>query len=230
MRTLIKLNILDLGYYFNSNGPRVRMEHESHVRQGRPDPVRAHGAWIYLFASVAAGAMVGSHHGVEPAMLVGTGFVGAYLVAAAISFGARRKGRQLLIGASLVVLAPLTALWLDAEPIFLIVAAWAVLPAVTAVALEKTLGFLSRGALVMGIAALTLAAPVVAVAGGASGGRGLLLFGLLWPFFSWRTLGVAAPLAAGATWNRKELRSRGLSEAAIAAVWTFAVALSLCAF
>lgn len=203
------------------------MGHESFVGQGHPDPVRAHAAWIYLFASIASGALVGANHGVEPAMLAGTGFVGAFLVTAAISVGARRKVRQILVGASLAALAPVGALWLDAEPVFLAVAALAVLPAVAAVVLEKTLGFLSPTTLVVGIAALALAAPVAAVAGGASVERGALLFGLLWPFFSWRTLRVAAPLAGGAAWDREELRSRGLREAAIAGGWTVAVALSL---
>ena len=38
---------------------------------------------------------------------------------------------------------------------------------------------------------------------------------------------VAAPLAAGAAWDREELRLRGLREGALAAAWTFAVALCL---
>lgn len=189
--------------------------------------MRAHGAWIYLFASIASGALVGARHRVEPAMLVGTGFVGAFLVTAAISVGARRKIRQLLLGVTLAILAPLGALWLDAEASFVAIAVLAMLPAVSAVVLEKTLGFLSRPALIAGVASLVMAAPVVAVAGGANVQRGVLLFGLLCSFFSWRTLRVAAPLRAGAAWDRERLRTRGLQEAAIAAVWTLAVAVPL---
>jgi len=63
-------------------------------------------------------------------------------VTAAVSVGTRRKRRQILIGASLTVFAPLAALWLDAEPKFLIVAALADLPATGAVVLEKKFGFL----------------------------------------------------------------------------------------
>ena len=74
--------------------------------------MRAHGAWVYLFASVAAGALVGAERGVERAMLVGTGFAGAFLVTAALVTGGRRKGRQVLVGSALAVLTPLAALWL----------------------------------------------------------------------------------------------------------------------
>ena len=206
------------------------MRTKSATGRGCPNPSRAHGAWIYLFVSVTAGAIVGTEHGIEPAMLAGTGFIGAFLFVAALSAGARRKRRQLLTGASLAALAPLGALWLNADPSFLGVAALAGLSAVAAMVIEKRLGFLSRAALVSGIATLALAAPVVAAAGGASIGQCTLLFGLLWPFFCWRTLCVAAPLQAGATWDRVKLRTRGLQEAAIAGAWTLAVTFSLLIF
>ena len=196
------------------------------VEQGRPDPKRAHGAWIYLFASVGAGALVGADDRVEPLMLVGTGFVAAFLVAAGISAGARRHGSQILAGATLALLAPLGALWMGARPAFLLPAAIAVPTAVAAVVLENRRGFLSRAALISGIAALAMAAPVVAAAGGTTVGRGMLLFGCLWPFYCWRTLRVAAPLRAGGTWDREKLREQGLREAAVAAVWTLAVAVT----
>ncbi len=198
--------------------------------QGRPNPSKAHGAWIYLFISVVSGTLIGTEHGVEPAMLVGTGFIGAFLVMAALSAGARRKRRQLVTGASLAALAPLGALWLNADPSFLVAAALAALSAIVAIVLERKLGFLSRAALVTGIATLALAAPVVAAAGGASAGRCALLFGLLWPFFCWRALSIAAPLQAGAAWDRVKLRTRGLQEAAIASVWTLAITVSLLVF
>ena len=74
------------------------------------DPMRAHGAWIYLFASITAGALVGTGHAIELPMLVGTGFAGAYLVTAAISVGVRRRMRQLVFGGTLMVGAPPAAL------------------------------------------------------------------------------------------------------------------------
>lgn len=205
------------------------MGHEQVVPRAtaHPDPVRAHGAWVFLFASVAAGAFVGAGRWVEPAMLVGTGFAGAFLAVAAISVGLRRKRRQLLMGTSLAVICPLCALGLGANPAFLAVAVSALLPAVAAVMLSKWLGFLSRPAVAAGTAALTWAAPIVAVAGDASPVQGAILFGLLWPFFCWRALAVAAPLAAGARWDPETLRSRGLREAGITGAWTLLVVVGL---
>ena len=203
------------------------MSTNSATDRGSPNPTRAHGAWIYLFASVASGAFVGNEHGIESAMLVGTGFVGAFLVVAALSAGVFRKRRQLLIGACLAAISPLCALGLKADPNFLRVAGLAALMGLAAIMTEKRFGFLSRAALVTGIATLVFAAPVVAAAGGASVRQCVLLFVLLWPFFCWRTLCVAAPLQAGAAWDRVQLRTRGLREAAIAAVWTLAVTFSL---
>jgi hypothetical protein len=191
------------------------------------DPMRAHGAWIYLFASIASGTLVGTQHAVEIAMLVGTGFAGAYLVTAALTAGVRRRMRQVVLGGSLVVLAPLSALGLGAEPGFVVVAGCAVIPAVAAVVLTTRLGSLARLSLLAGVAAVVMAAPVTAVAGGASFQRAGLLFALLWFFFSWRTLRVAARVKAQETWDRQQLKAQGLREAAIAAVWTLAVTLVL---
>ena len=115
--------------------------------QGRPDPLKAHGAWVYLFASVGAGALVGSEQGVEVPMLVGTAFAGGFLVAAAVAAGLKRKGRQVLVGLALIVLSPLVALWLGADRGFLAVAACASVPAVLALVLEKTRGFLYASAM-----------------------------------------------------------------------------------
>jgi hypothetical protein len=198
--------------------------------RGCPNPTRVHGAWIFLFASVASGAVIGSERVIESAMLVGTGFIGAFLFVSALSVGARRNRRQLLTGASLAAVAPLCALGLNADPSFLGVAGLAALAAMAAIMFEKRRGFLSHAALITGVAALALAAPTVAAAGGASVGQCVLLFALLWSFFCWRTLCVAAPLRVGATWDRMRLRSRGLREAAIAAVWTLAVTFSLLIF
>jgi hypothetical protein len=194
---------------------------------GQPDPMRAHGAWIFLLAAVGAGAFVGANHRVEPALLVGTGFVGAFMMAAAISVGGRRKIRQFVAGASLAILCPIAALWLDADPAFLLVATLALAPAAASIVTERKYGFLSNAALVTGVVSLTVAAPVVAAAGGAGLPQNASLFGLLSVFFCWRTMRVAKPLQAGAAWDRNELRARGLREAAITAVWTLAVVVAL---
>jgi len=198
-----------------------------HVPKGTPDPTRAHGAWVYLFASVGAGALVGSGPGVERALCVGTGFAGAFLCTAALAVGASKKRRQLLLGVAVALGAPLIALWLGARPVFLVVAAGALLPAVVSVPLAEKFGFLSGAPLTTGIAALVMAAPAAALAGGASATQAIALFVLLWPFFAWRSLRVAAALKAGGTWNREELRARGLREAGIAAIWTLVVAVGL---
>lgn len=192
-----------------------------------PDPVRAHGAWIYLIASVGAGALVGVRRGVEPALLVGTGFAGGFLLVAALSTGGRGKVRQLVVGTGLVLLAPTAALWLGAERAFLAVASLALAPAIGAVTLARTRGSLSTSAIAVGIAALTLAAPAAAMAGGVPPVRAGLLFVLLWSFYAWRSTLVAAPLVAGGAWDREELRARGLREAGLAALWTLAVAVVL---
>ena len=184
-----------------------------------PDPVRAHGAWIFLFAAIGAGSMAGSRGRVEPALIVGTGFVGAFLCRAALAVGLRRKVRQLIVGAAVAILAHFAAHLLGAPSSYLYVAALATVPAVGAVVSSERYGFLSTTALTAGIAALTLAAPAAAVAGGASLIRAAGLYGLLWPFFTWRSLRIAAALKSGERWTVEELKSRGLHEAAAAALW-----------
>lgn len=113
------------------------------------------------------------------------------------------------------------------EPSFVAVAACAALPAAAAVGLAMRWGSLATSSLLMGIAAIVMAAPMTAVAGGASIQRAALLFALLWSFFSWRTLRVAASLNDQMTWDRKQLKARGFHEAAVGAIWTLAVTLVL---
>jgi hypothetical protein len=194
------------------------------------DPMRAHGAWVYLFASIASGSLLGSQRAVELPMLVGTGFAGAYLVAAAIFVGVRRRTRQCLLGGSLMAVAPVGALVLGSDPTFIAVAALAALPAAAAVALTRRYGSLATSSLLMGIAAIVMAAPITAVAGGVSLQRAALLFGLLASFFGWRTLRVAASLNGQPTWDRTQLKARGLQEAAVGAIWTLAVTAVLLIF
>jgi len=192
-----------------------------------PDPTRAHGAWVYLFVSIGAGAMLGAARGVEPALLIGTGFAGGFLGTAAVVVGVQRRRRQLLVGFATALFAPLVALWLGAEREFLWVAASAAIVGVAAVGLARWRGFLSRTAMITGIAALALAGPAAAVAGGAGAARATALFALIWPFYSWRSLRVGAWLEADEQPKRAEVRARGLREAAIAAVWTLTVVFGL---
>ncbi len=189
--------------------------------------MRAHGAWIYLFLSIGAGALVGTFRAVEPALLAGTGFAGAFLVLAAVHVGPRKKLRQLLLGTALTVFAPVLAVWLGAKPVFLFPAALTLLPACTAIVLAKNSGALSPATLVSGIAALTMSAPVTAFAGGSSPLPSAILYIFLWSFFSWRALRIANSLVPGVGWNRELLRIQGLREAALSAIWTLAVALGL---
>ena len=120
------------------NGARqtLRMA-DALVSRAFPDPIRAHGAWVYLFTSVGAGAMVGAQRGVETAMLVGTGFAGGLLGAAAVAVGLRGKARQLAIAGAAFLPGPLVALWLGAERGFLLVSACAAVAAFGAVAPGK---------------------------------------------------------------------------------------------
>ncbi len=208
-------------------GADVRGVSPGHGTPAVHDPVRAHGAWVFLFASAGAGALVGARRGVEPALLAATAFAGGFVLASAFVSGARRRGRRMRVGAGVACGATATALVLGAEPAFLAVAAAASAAAVAAVAFARRGGLLSVPAILAGLGAIALAGPAAAVAGGASLTRGALLLALTWPFFAWRTLAVAAPLAAGDAWDRAELRARGLREAAFAAAWVFAVAVLL---
>jgi len=190
------------------------------------DPMRAHGAWIYLCTSIAAGALVGANFGVEPAMLVGTSFAGAFLMLAGISVGAWRKRRQVATGLGLAVFATLGALAFHANPQYLLVTGLAAVVALCTVFLARRYGYLAYVTMLFGVAALAMAAPVAAVAGGATIGRAALLFCLLWPVYSWRTFLVATEFTSG-NCTAIQLRARGLREAGVAALWSLVVALAL---
>ncbi|MCA9259420.1 MAG: hypothetical protein KDA61_09485 [Planctomycetales bacterium] len=193
----------------------------------RPNPLRAHGAWVYLFASIASGALVGVERGVEPAMLAGTAYAGAFLLVAALDSGMHGKLKRAILGAAVALGSAALALTWGASPDFFYVAAIATLPAAAAVALAKWRGVLSTATLLSGIATLTLSAPVAAIAGGADYLQSAALFALLFPFFSWRAARIAVPLRHGKGWNRDALRARGLREAAIAACWSLLVTFAL---
>lgn len=193
------------------------------TRLRKLDPMRAHGAWVLLCASVGAGALVATQDANQRALLVGTGVVGGYLLTSAIFVGIRRRLRQAALGAGLTLLAPIGALWLDPSRAFLVPAAIAAMLSIVALGAVRWRGFLSRSAIFTGTGALVLAAPVAAVGGGATPMQAAVLYGLLWPCFTWRTLRVASSLKNGGRWNGKELRSRGLREAGWAAAWALLV-------
>lgn len=195
---------------------------DSPPRGGAPrafDPMHAHGAWIFLSASVAAGALMGSGYVVDRAMLVGTGVVGGFMLVSAVHVGLRHRQRQALIGGSLAAIMPAAALVVDPSPLFLIPMALAIVLATAALVSGRSLGFLSRTTVVLGTAAMVTAAPVTAAAAGASLERGFLLYGIMVVFCCWRSLRVLSDLGGGHEWTKPRLRSRGLREAAATAVW-----------
>jgi len=186
------------------------------------DPMRSHGAWVVLFASVGAGALVGSRGSLEVGLVAGGAFAGGFLLTAAFAVRWRRKARQALVGAALAAMSAFGALALGAPREFLIPVALAGLVAPFAVLAARRLGMLASTTLVVELGVLALAAPATALAGGARPVEALVLFAALWPFFCWRSLGVARELRGVERWDRNVLRARGLREALYAALWTAA--------
>ena len=198
---------------------------QTSFKRGHPNPLRAHGAWIYLFAAIGAGAVVGADNGIEPPLLVGTGYVGVYRAMAAVSVGIEQRRQQFTSGVGLAVGSSLLATWLGADVRFLLPELLAIFPATATLLLEERVGYLARSTLVSGVSALVLAAPSVALAGGVSVQQAALLCGMLWFVFCWRTLRIAAPLRVNTAWDREQLRRQGLFEAALAAIWSIATAI-----
>ena len=193
------------------------------------DPVHAHGAWVFLFASAGAGALASAHRGVEPGLLAATAFVGCFLVASGLLIRTRQRVRRVVGGTAVATLATVGALSLGAEPRFLFVGVLAVGACAATMVLARRFGLLSFPSILAGLGAIALAGPAAAVAGGASPTRAALLMLLTWPFFIFRTLAVLAvlaPLKPGA-WDRVALRARGLREAALVAIWVLAVTVSM---
>lgn len=192
-----------------------------------PDPARAHGAWVYLIVSVLAGSLTAVREGFLPALLAGIGFAGVFLVASSLALGAVRGRRRFLVGLAVATLAPGLALVLGADPSFLAYGLIALAPAAAAGWLAERRGFQSVGALAFGIAALVVAAPSSACAGGADVGMSLLLLALLTPFFVWRAMTVRRHMTSGQGWSRSRIRATGIREAVWAVAWTsFVVALA----
>ncbi|MHC4844544.1 MAG: hypothetical protein ACYTCU_00130 [Planctomycetota bacterium] len=186
-----------------------------------PDPAKAHGAWVYLVVSILAGALSVAGQGFLPALLAGIGYAGIFLIASSVALWKRPTWRRRFVGGlALAAGAPVLALTLDADPNFFAYALVAMFPAAVAVWFSVRRGFQSPLALCFAVAALTVAAPSAACAGGGTAREGWLLGILLTPFFVWRTWRLRTLLATRKGWTRAELRRQGLLEAGYAVAWT----------
>jgi hypothetical protein len=195
-----------------------------HLPKRMPDPARAHGAWVYLVVSILAGALTAIGQGFLPALLAGTGYAGVFLTASAAALGPGRWHKRFAIGVVLALVPPGLALLLGADPAFLAYAPIAAFPAGASGWFAIRRGFQSPPALAFAVAALALAAPSAACAGGTSQTLGWMLLGMLVPFFVWRTWRLGALMKSEKGWTKQRLRRIGLTEAALAVGWT-AIAL-----
>lgn len=190
-------------------------------RRAAPDPARAHGAWVYLAVSIAAGALAAGARGAVAAISAGLAFVGVFLVASALAIHPRPWKRRFALGAGMALGASATGVALADDPTFLAYASIAMFPAAASVWFAARGGVLAPPALAFGVLALVVSAPATACAGGASPLLGLALFAWLAPFFVWRTLKVRTRMAAGEPLSRRALKRIGLKEATLALGWTF---------
>jgi hypothetical protein len=201
--------------------PAARKQRRRLLERNIPDPVQAHGAWVYLVVSILAGALSCVRAGALPAVLAGVGFAGVFLAAGA--FGTRdqkRRLKRLVIGGLLATAAPLGAISLGSDAWFLVYGLVAILPAAIAGYFGERTGFRSSLALAFAVTALVVAAPSSACAGGATPLRSWLLLLLLAPFFAWRIACTRRVIVEQTGWTRKRLRQQGWREAAWALLWT----------
>ena len=192
---------------------------------GFPNLRRAHGAWVCLTLSVAAGTLCADDDRIVPALLAGTAHVGAFQAVGGWLAGPRERA-ALLRGVALALGAPGAALFLGADRGFLAVSALTSIPAAGALLAAHRWGITSASALLLGSAAVAMAGPASAAAGGASLARCSLLVVALGSFFGWRALRVATLMRTSPKW-RGSLRRLGLREAGLAAVWSIGVALGV---
>ena len=75
------------------------------VERTAPDPARAHGAWVYVGASVLAGAASAGGRGWLAALFAGIGFIGVFLVASALALYPQRWKRRFLSGVAVALAA-----------------------------------------------------------------------------------------------------------------------------
>jgi len=192
------------------------------LRLGKvPDPLRAHGAIVFLALSVLAGALSAIGQGFLPALLAGFGFSGVFLIGSGMAIGVWRGRRRLAIGFGIAVLAPVLALALGANPAFFAYGMLALFPAAASAWFAERRGFQSPVALALGVCAIVVAAPSAACAGGATLTRSGVLLVLLVPFFVWRTLRIRYLLTVRSDLNRSALKKIGQREAVLAGGWTF---------
>lgn len=199
-----------------------RLHPMQRIRLGQiPDPARAHGAWVFLILSVLAGSLTASSGGFLLAILAGLGFGGVFLLASAAAIRGRRGYlKRAIIGLLFSAFSPILAVALDANPLFLSHGAVAIFPAALSGYFAERYGFQSALTLTFAVAALAVAAPAAACAGGASPLRAWALLAMLTPFFAWRTCTIRSQIASGAVRGRSELKRQGMREAGMAVVWT----------
>jgi hypothetical protein len=190
------------------------------LRRRSPDPARAHGAWVYLFVSILAGVLSAGGHGAIAASFAGLAFVGVFVLVSALAVRPKPWRLRFVSGLAFALASTASGLLLGADPMFLAYSMVALFPIAASVWFAMQQGFQSAPALAFGVIGLAVAAPAAACAGGASPRLGLLLLGLLAPFFAWRTWRTRAALRGGGSWDRAKLKRLGLEEALLAAAWT----------
>jgi len=202
----------------------------------RSDVRRAHGAWVDLVVAVGAGAACAGGPGAVPALAAGTGVAGAFLVlGAAFGRGAEigralrepASRRVIALGALVAAAGTLAALVLGAPPEFLAWQLGAAPLAGVALLAARRLGRLSAPALLFGCAAIAVAAPAAAIAGGASTRHAVGLLLALAPFFGWRALALGRRIGHGEALRGPGLRAAGLREARLAAGFALLVTAAL---
>ncbi len=211
--------------------PRLNNGSNANKKQARrlwprrmPDPAGAHGAWVYLALSILAGALTALGKGFLPALLAGVGFAGIFICASALALlGKPGMGKRLAKGLPLAILAPVVALYLGAPPTYLGYSLVALFPAALSGYYAETHGFASAGALSFAVAALVLAAPSAACAGGVSLHTNLFLLLFLTPFFAYRTWIVRDAITNTKGWTKAKLKRQGYMEAAYGVGWTLLV-------
>jgi hypothetical protein len=191
-----------------------------------PDPARAHGAWVYLVISILAGVLSAARYDMFAALLAGAAFLGVFVLAGAAAGYPKHWHARLAIGGAILAASLIAAVSATPDPSFLAYGAVAVFPAAAAAWFGFRHGFQSGGALSFAVVTLVVAAPASLCAGGAPHTLGLVLLGLLAPFFAWRTWHTREALRDSHGWSRAKLRALGWREALIALLWTtFAVSL-----
>ena len=192
------------------------------LRLGKvPDPLRAHGALVFLAFSVLAGALSAIGEGFLPALLAGLGFAGVFLIGSAAAVGFRRGRLRFLVGLAIAVLAPALAVQIGANPAFFAYGMLALFPAGLSAWFAERRGFQSPIALALAVCAIVVAAPSAACAGGATMSRSAVLLLLLVPFFIWRTLKIRHLIGSRKDLGRADLKRIGKREAVLAGLWTF---------